>query len=267
MTDGMRLVEINNMKSGIYLITINNYKYIGMSKTLSNRKASHYCELKKNKHKNQKMQNVYNRYKTFNFEILEHCEISELCQKEVEYIQKYNTLNTYYGLNLIEGGSLPPKMSGEAHPFFGVKRGEQTKEERYLKSKKNLPFNKDDVILINPEGNEVYLKDYCSIYEFAKTFNLKASNVTALIKANSKTFQQYSYLGWTVKGRKFIPINRKVNKYKHIKLISGNGQIINLEKYTNIKEFAKEFNLDNSTILKVLKGKLKSSKGWRIYNE
>ena len=59
------------MKSGIYKIinNINNDFYIGSAKDLDKRKASHFYNLKTNRHINNHLQNAVNKYGIENFEI------------------------------------------------------------------------------------------------------------------------------------------------------------------------------------------------------
>lgn len=76
------------MKSGVYKISFNSgyYFYIGSSINLNNRKRSHLSRLIRNAHYNKKMQNVFNEYKDFNFEILEFVAVKNLLCKEQSYL-------------------------------------------------------------------------------------------------------------------------------------------------------------------------------------
>ena len=80
-------------KSGIYKITniINNKLYIGKSINLFQRKSQHFSKLRKNEHKNFKLQGSVNKYgiDNFKFEVLEYC--TNIDDKEIEYIHKYNS--------------------------------------------------------------------------------------------------------------------------------------------------------------------------------
>jgi group I intron endonuclease len=71
---------------GIYQIRnlLNGNVYIGQSKSVLDRKSSHFCDLRKNIHDNEHLQNSYNLYgeENFIFEILLCCEESELTYYE-----------------------------------------------------------------------------------------------------------------------------------------------------------------------------------------
>lgn len=94
------------MKSGIYAIKnkMNNKMYIGQSVNVNKRKSYHLWLLRNNSHFNPKLQNAFNKYGEENFEfvILEKCNKEELDDKEIEYINRYNTTNN--GYNICEGG-------------------------------------------------------------------------------------------------------------------------------------------------------------------
>lgn len=93
---------------GIYKIVniVNDKIYIGQSKHIKQRWCEHKKELKKNKHRNEYLQRAWNKYGESNFihEIIELCDESELDEKEVYYINFYNSMNPNKGYNLHSGG-------------------------------------------------------------------------------------------------------------------------------------------------------------------
>lgn len=94
------------MQSGIYAIKnrTNNKMYIGQSVNARKRKSYHLWLLRTNNHFNPKLQSAFNKYGEENFEfvILEKCNKDELDDKEIKYINRYNTIND--GYNICEGG-------------------------------------------------------------------------------------------------------------------------------------------------------------------
>ncbi len=104
---------------GIYCIknTINDEFYIGSSYHIYKRRNRHFSELKNNKHKNYKLQMLYNLYgkESFIFSIIEVVKVKEnLVEREQYYI---NFLKPEININLIANSSL------------GVKRSDETKEK------------------------------------------------------------------------------------------------------------------------------------------
>ena len=95
----------------------------------------------------------------FSFYVLEECEkdINILNEREVYFINKYNSNNPEKGYNLTSGGGgvsgythneerrrkiseNTPKMNGEKHPFFGKHWDDEMKEHlRTLLSRENSP--------------------------------------------------------------------------------------------------------------------------------
>lgn len=98
----------NGVISGIYCIEnmINNKKYIGQSKNINDRWRRHKGELNHGTHDNDYLQKSWNKYggENFKFYILEQCEEIQLDEKEIFYINLYNTLNRDCGYNLKSGG-------------------------------------------------------------------------------------------------------------------------------------------------------------------
>lgn len=89
---------------GIYKIEniINKFKYIGQSHNIYSRWYSHKRELNKNTHHNYKLQNDWNKYgqNNFDFEIIDICDISELNDREMYWIKKFDSYNNGYNLDL-----------------------------------------------------------------------------------------------------------------------------------------------------------------------
>lgn len=94
--------------SGIYCIEniITNKKYIGQSINIKDRWSKHKSELNHQTHDNDYLQKAWNKYgeNNFKFYIIERCNIKDLDEKEIYYIEYYNTLNRNYGYNLKSGG-------------------------------------------------------------------------------------------------------------------------------------------------------------------
>lgn len=89
---------------GIYAIInkVNCKIYIGSSKRLKIRKYQHFYFLRKNTHANKILQNVYNKYgeNILEWKILEYCTESNLLDRELFYINYYNSSNLNCGYNI-----------------------------------------------------------------------------------------------------------------------------------------------------------------------
>lgn len=117
---------------GIYKIEnlVNGKVYIGQSKHVKQRWSEHKKALRKGYHRNQFLQRAWDKYgeENFSHEILELCEIDELNDLEIKYIQQYNSFSSDCGYNLTSGGDskkevsdstkkkLSERMIGKNHP-------------------------------------------------------------------------------------------------------------------------------------------------------
>jgi hypothetical protein len=74
-------------KCGIYKITFpNGHYYYGQSINMKTRKSRHLFELTKGIHSNSRLQNCYNKYKDFTFDIIQECSKEELNSIETKYL-------------------------------------------------------------------------------------------------------------------------------------------------------------------------------------
>lgn len=88
---------------GIYKITniVTNKCYIGQSIDMEKRWKSHISMLNRNKHHSIKLQSSWNKHgeKSFIFDIVEECEITELNNHEKFYIEKYYAKDSGYNMD------------------------------------------------------------------------------------------------------------------------------------------------------------------------
>lgn len=129
-------------KSGIYCIEnlINNKKYIGQSVDILNRWRQHKNELNNNIHFNDYLQKSWNKYgeENFAFHILEFCDVNQLDNLEIYYIDLYKTLNRDKGYNLTSGGTNNKIYSNETRmKISNALKGHKVSLESRIKISKN----------------------------------------------------------------------------------------------------------------------------------
>lgn len=135
---------------GIYCIKnlVNNKMYIGQSDNIERRWRAHRNELAGHRHRNVHLQRAVDKYgiDNFDFSVLELCDVSELNDREMFYISRYNTFFTGYNLTLggdgVRGVIVSEEtkrrmsrshadISGEKNPMYGKKMIDVMGEERY----------------------------------------------------------------------------------------------------------------------------------------
>lgn len=152
---------MNKFKSGIYKITINDYYiYIGQSMDVKSRWSAHLSELKRNRHRNTKLQNVFNKYfDTIKFEVVEYCDVNMLDEREIYWIDYYRSYGSDHGLNLSIGGncgSRKYKTKEEAE----VARKENNKEYRKTHEEERKEYRKT-----HKKETKQYNKQYYKTHE------------------------------------------------------------------------------------------------------
>lgn len=100
--------------TGIYKIVnlINNKVYIGQSKNISRRWGDHR---RRYKTEDCSIYRAIRKYgiENFSFEVIEECDIEQLNEREIYWIQYYDSHNPLKGYNLTDGGnsSVPLKLT------------------------------------------------------------------------------------------------------------------------------------------------------------
>lgn len=147
--------------SGIYKIYWSNnpYYYYGQAVNLQRRKSTHLESMRKGKHKNPKMQSIYNKYGDFIFELIEYAEYEELNTVEQKYLDEF--FNDEFCCNLCpnsfsskgrvysdetlksirEARKNRVKLIGNMNHFFGKTHTEEAKR-KISESKKGKKFPK-----------------------------------------------------------------------------------------------------------------------------
>lgn len=157
--------------SAIYILksdTDGSY-YIGRSKDVGRRLTHHFGSLRRNKHTNQLLQDVYNKVGEDDFSFYyEECPENELITSELNILKKHASNDKC--VNMVDGSNswvLNPKLKnkvdkfkikvsnsakkrvGELNPFYGKKHSDKTKEILREKSTSRVNKVQRDPIIIN----------------------------------------------------------------------------------------------------------------------
>lgn len=255
---------------GVYCIenTINSQKYIGISKIkIDKRVKSHLRQLKNNIHSNEKLQNAYNKYgsDSFKFYVLESFDdinIIELKQKEIYYIDKFDSFKNGYNKTL--GGDYNDNT--DKIYCYKILNNDNCLEFVLYKiynggseAGRDLNYSSGHIHqVIKGERRSLKLKDYIFINENEKQ---------SIIDLNYYLLEKYKQiqnlpLRGKIKNKPFENTeNRKLaieKRKKKVNMYNLNGELITC--FNSINECASYLNIHAANITKVIKGKQKSAK-------
>jgi group I intron endonuclease len=215
------------MKSGIYSFKsiTNGRMYIGLSCDVYYRKRKHIELLKRGAHCNCHLQAHFNKYgeQDLQFEIIEHCPVSDLEAREMYWIDKLGAYGG--GFNQTKGGHLKDYAS-RLFSFENIKTGEVVED--------------------------------ISVKDFSDRENLDGSTVYKLIRGKINTS-----LGWKMKGkilptkRAFRP---NQSEWKKIELKNiKTGEIFKFDSQTMASI---TLGIPCGSLSNLERGKLKSCRGF-----
>lgn len=234
--------------SGIYLVTNieNQASYVGQSRNIYNRFNRHHIYDYNNKDNccyNTKFYTALRKYglEKFEIKILELCPESELDEKEIYYIHKYDTF--HHGYNSTEGGQ---NWSPNIHSREIELKRQQTREQNESLQNENHPRAKmtnEEVITvrqryIDGESIQQIYEDYKDRY------------------GNKETFKRI-VLGETYKSVGNIP-NKSQIRHTNAKLTDTQVREIRNRYQKGIISYdalGKEYGLSGSSIAAIIKRK------------
>ena len=232
------------MTIGIYALrfTGTDKVYIGQCSTDIEkiRYKQHLSLFKNNKH-SKKLQEAYNTYGIPTIEVICECFIEELNKLENEAIEIFDSFNN--GFNSLEFAEDTPSSDN---------RGENHGMSKYSNEQIVKVFN---LLINNPEKLH---KEISLLTNVSRSVigNIAAGNDHCWLK--DKYPEEYKIL-ISLKGTKYISAKWMGIIYPII--LSPEGIKYNIE---NLCKFARKHNLDQSALCKILQGKRKTHKGWRL---
>jgi len=162
---------------------VNNKIYIGSAVNFSKRKIHHICRLNKNKHANRHLQRAWNKYKDFEFVLLEEVNNCDLIKREQYYI---DTLNPFYNIKRI------------ADSCLGTKRTKKTcrKISKALTGKKLSQAHKDAISkpILQLDKNLTIIKKYKSTTEASQILNISRRAIGNCLKKRTITSAGFKWI-------------------------------------------------------------------------
>lgn len=251
--------EINNKadllkQSGIYRITnvINNKCYIGSSVNIYKRWLKHIVELNTARHNNQLLFRSWNKYGSnfFDFEILGFYPIDQLIEKEQYFIEWYDSYLKGYNLTKSVKAINLGKF-GKEHPMFGKKLSIESLKKKSNSLKLVWKNRRREYKLLNPEGKIITINN---LSEFCKNNNLTHSNIRQVLNKERSSCCGYKHPDF-------------LNKtYKVYLFVNPKSEIVEWNENTSgsINKFSLEYQLDPSSVYKLIKGKIQIYKNWKL---
>lgn len=162
--------------SGIYMVknTINNKCYIGQSQDIRRRIWMHEHLLNNGIHYNPHLQNAWNKYGSSSFEVkvLELCLTDQLNEREMYYIQLYDSFKSGYNRTVGGGGIRGVKMSDSAR--------QKMRDSHRDFSKENHPQARGVVLLNTGET-------FSCILNAAEKYHIAKSDISKNAKRCSRS--------------------------------------------------------------------------------
>ena len=234
-------------EAGIYLITnnINQHQYVGQSINIYKRFNSHHIYDYKNSNSPTYNYSIYQAFRKYGIEnftvkILELCKKEELDEKEIFYIEKYNTFNN--GYNETKGGQFWPD---NIHSKEIEDKKRQTREKNKSLQAENHPRAKltnEQVIsirqrYIDGETSASIWEDYKELYPSYDVFKRIILGKTYVSVGNIPNSEQVRHT------------NAKLTEkqVKEIRFRYSNEKI-------SFSKLAKEYNVSATTISRIIKG-------------
>lgn len=170
--------------TGIYAIKnkINNKMYVGSALNIERRWKRHKTELKNLKHANKYLEKSFVKYgsDSFEFLILEFCTKEKIIEREIYYLNKFNSLDRSFGYNL----SIPV-----IHP--SVKSSSEYSSILSKVKKGITPTNFKEMQKERWKEVEVYIDGvlshtFPSLRETERSLNIPRGNVYNYLKGKTK---------------------------------------------------------------------------------
>lgn len=192
---------------GIYAIENNeNGKiYIGQSVDVEYRICNHFSCLKHNRHDNEHMQRAYNKNpEAFSWRLLEECEIEQLDDREVWYIEHYESTKPEKGYNRSYGGQTSHRATEETKrkmsetktgkkftPEHCRKIGEANRKRKLSDETKAKISEKHKKPIVQYSIDGEFVERYDSKLTAAKKLGISPSNITNVLRGRAKTSAGY----------------------------------------------------------------------------
>ena len=242
-------------ESGIYIFqnTISHKVYIGQSQDIDSRVRMHTYLLNRNQHYNPHLQSAWNKYGegAFNIAVLELCHLSKLDEREVFYIEKYNSFEN--GYNRTGGGG---GLRGHIH---NEESRTKMKNSHHDYSRNNHPQARAIVLLNTGE-------EFSCILDAAEKYNIAKADISKVAKHQSYSAGSHNgeRLVWEYKENYDLLTQEEIDRRIYIAQNCKRGEMCHRAKpvicvstgevFGTIRSAAKRYNVSAPLIRDACKG-------------
>lgn len=245
--------------SGIYCITCTSTGklYIGSAVNLRKRRKDHLNGLRRNVHRNPKMQNAWNKYgeAAFTFEVIELVLIPEMLTAREQYwfkkLQPFGSKG--FNIDRIAGSRLGTKQSPESiAKSSAARRGKPSTRIGYTHSPETIEKLKKSHIGHKPSQPPPFMKGKKHRPESIKKMSDAKMGHTLSEEGRLKMIASKT-------GHTYTPA-MYASRMKTLIVTSPDGTE---HTVTGIRPFCREHNLDVSSLMRVAKGVYVQHKGYK----
>lgn len=236
------------MKSGIYQIKnlVNGKVYIGQSLNVKYRLNGHLSLLKRNKHENYHLQNSFNFYgeNQFSFKVIEYCEMDKLDEREIFWINHFESMVDQNGYNFEGGGNenkivseeTRQKKVGKNNPMYGKPKTEEWYRIIKIKNRANSDLlNEKDVSIIKKE-----LASGVSQRELANRYKVTLATINKIVKCKNWYWVEEQL------NEKLIKLTEEKNNHRKTKVLEM------WEQGFSLRAIYRETGVEQKTAIKLI---------------
>src|SRR3990167_742146 len=243
-------------KSGIYHIVnkINGKIYVGSAMDLRQRKNAHFSELRRQVHRNQILQRAYNKYgeNNFKFKIVALCPMEYLIKLEQWFI---DNCSSKYNIAPKAGNCFGKHHSKETKKKIGDKKRGLKQTDKTI----GLRVEKTSKPVFQYDLNGIYVTSFSSIAEAGRQIGgVIKPDIGRVARTEKGTALKYQW--------RFYKINKiretVINQQRPVICKNLKGEV--LCEYKNVSSAARALNAQVSNVTSCLKGRLKTSAGYKF---
>ncbi len=247
--------------SCVYMIrnVINDNKYVGITGDYLHRKQCHTSALNRHKHSNKHLQRAWNKYgsKNFEFSIIEIVEKSFLPEREIYWIDFYDSCNNGYNQTYGGDGTVNVKYPVER----GIKIGKALRGRKYPEHSGVNASNARKIVCLDTGEQFGCIKDASKMANIIDTAIINSCKNHKAICDNKYVFLYLDeYL--RLSQEEIEEIKNKAHAKYGIKTPKNIKRVIclnTLEIYTDGRAAAGAYNVEHSYLIKCCHGFVSSA--------